>query len=193
MSGAVSSGQQVYGAGGFGAEAGGDGRSVLRLHLAGVDHEGEQVRGRLVRRMRNGKERALNSALEKAPAVEEVEPAPLQGGEQVEVRLGIGLPVRQVKGQGGELGAIVEAEAGFPGGSQQRLFRAPELVWRHQHVNVIGREAGQTFIVAQDQEFDAGRGPGAKHRRDQPADFWWFRYQGKAAQISGLQVMRQFR
>jgi hypothetical protein len=111
-------------------------------------------------------------ALEEPLAGHEIKPAPFQGGVEVEMRLGVGLRAGQVQGQGGELDPVVQAKAGLECGPQERLFRRAQLIRSHQHINVIGREVRQAFVVAQDEETDVRLLPRAKDCGNQLADFW---------------------
>ncbi len=85
--------------------------------------------------------------------------------------LGIALPAGQVEGQGREFDPAMQAKAGVGGRLQQRLFRLAQLGRINEHVDVIGGEMGQAFVIAQDETIDPGLLPGAKDGGDQLADF----------------------
>ena len=188
---AIGPGEQIGYRGGLGLATGRYGCPVLLLDLAGVDQRGEQLGGGLVRRVRDAEQLPAHLALEELLGrTTKLEPAPFQGGEEVEVRLGIGLRAGQVEGQGGELDPVVQAKAGLGGGPQQRLFRLAQLSRVHQHVNVIGGEVRQALVIAQDEEIDPRLLPRAKDGGDQLADFWLARTLSKGAPRPGPNPIR---
>src|ERR1035441_1898927 len=110
-------------------------------------------------------------APKKTVAGDKLKPAPFQSGEQIEMRLRIALPARQVKGQGREFDPAVQTKAALCGRLQQNLLGLEQLAGINQHVNIIGGEMRQALVVAQDETIDPRLVPGAKDGGNQLADF----------------------
>ncbi len=113
--------------------------------------------------VRDGERPSIHLAVEEGPAIQKIKSAPLKGGVEIEMGLGIGPEAGQVKGQGGgKLAAVMQAKTGGAGSRQQGGLRRAKLRRANQHIDVVGGEMRQPLVIAEDQETDAGLLPGAE-------------------------------